>query len=162
MTPSSCQDIMRTTPQAVEDVWLQKCTKGPGDFLFNEISWLLQIPDLKPYLSSLFKRNIRITLFITQTRTLLREQGFLSISPVYLISCSFVSNSLQPHGLQPARLLCPLNSLGKNTGMHSHSPFQGIFLIYGSKLGLLHCRQILYCLSHPGSLCVCSILYLKE
>ena len=29
--------------------------------------------------------------------------------------CSFVSNSLQPHRLQPTRLLCPWDFLGKNT-----------------------------------------------
>ena len=28
-----------------------------------------------------------------------------------------MSNSLQPHGLGPARLLCPWDSLGKNTGV---------------------------------------------
>ena len=28
------------------------------------------------------------------------------------VSCSVVSNSLQPHGLQPARLLCPWNFPG--------------------------------------------------
>ena len=28
----------------------------------------------------------------------------------------------------------------------------GIFLIQGSNLGLLHCRQILYHLSHLGSI----------
>ena len=28
-----------------------------------------------------------------------------------LLLCSFVSNSLRPHGLQPARLLCPWNFL---------------------------------------------------
>ena len=33
------------------------------------------------------------------------------------ISCSVVSNSLRPHGLQTARLLCPWNSTGKNTGV---------------------------------------------
>ena len=31
------------------------------------------------------------------------------------------------------------------------SLFQGIFLTWGSNLGLSHCRQILYCLSHQGS-----------
>ena len=30
-------------------------------------------------------------------------------------------------------------------------PLQGIFPTQGLKLGLLHCRQILYCLSHRGS-----------
>ena len=32
-------------------------------------------------------------------------------------SCSVVSNSLQPCGLQPARLLCPWDFPGKNTGV---------------------------------------------
>ena len=35
--------------------------------------------------------------------------------------------------------------------MGSHSLFQGIFLIQGSNLSLLHCKWILYCLSHQGS-----------
>ena len=66
-----------------------------------------------------------------------------------------MSNSLQPHGLWPARLLSPWNSPGKNTGVGSHCPLQGIFSIQGSNLGLLHCKQIIYRLSHqgqPGSL----------
>ena len=43
---------------------------------------------------------------------------------------------------------------GKNTGVGCHFLLQGIFLIQGSNLGLLcllHCRQILYPLSHQGS-----------
>ena len=32
----------------------------------------------------------------------------------------------------------------------SHFPLQGIFQSQGLNLGLLHCRQILYCLSHQG------------
>ena len=35
--------------------------------------------------------------------------------------CSVVSNSLQPHGLQPARLLWPWDSPGKNTGVGVHA-----------------------------------------
>ena len=35
-----------------------------------------------------------------------------------------VSDSLQLHGLQPARLLCPWDSPGKNTGVCSHSLLQ--------------------------------------
>ena len=38
---------------------------------------------------------------------------------------SVMSTSLEPHGLQPARLLCPWNSPGKNTGMDCHSFLQG-------------------------------------
>ena len=49
-----------------------------------------------------------------------------------------------PMNCRPSGLLCLWNSPGKNT---SHSLFQGIFLIQGSNLGLLHCRRILYHLS---------------
>ena len=63
-----------------------------------------------------------------------------------------MSDSLQSHGLWPTRLLlCPRDSPGKNTGVGCHSLLQGIFLTQGSKPGFLHCRQILYCLSHLGS-----------
>ena len=33
------------------------------------------------------------------------------------VSCSVVSNSLRPHGLEPTRLLCPWDSPGKNAGV---------------------------------------------
>ena len=43
------------------------------------------------------------------------------------------------------------NSPGQNTGVVSLSLLQGIFSTKGSNPGLLHCRQILYQLSHKGS-----------
>ena len=45
---------------------------------------------------------------------------------------------LQPHGLQPARFLCPWDIPGKNTRMGCHFLLQGIFLNQGSNLCLLH------------------------
>ena len=48
----------------------------------------------------------------------------------------------------PTRLLCPWNFPSKNTGVGSHSLLKDIFLTQGSNPGILHCRQILYCLSH--------------
>ena len=42
------------------------------------------------------------------------------------------------------------NSLG-NTAVGCHSLLQGIFPTRGLNPGLLHCRQILYALSHQGS-----------
>ena len=68
-----------------------------------------------------------------------------------LLGRSVMSNSVWPHGLQPARLLCPRGVPGKSTGEGSHSLIQGIFQTQGSNSGLLHCRQILYCLSPQGS-----------
>ena len=47
--------------------------------------------------------------------------------------------------------LCPWNSPGKNTGVCCHFLLWGIFLTQGSNLGLSHCRQIAYHLSHQGS-----------
>ena len=52
-------------------------------------------------------------------------------------SHSIMSYSLQPHVLQPARLLCPWDSPGKNTIVGCHFPLQGLFLIQGSNLYLL-------------------------
>ena len=63
----------------------------------------------------------------------------VKVSPV-------MSNSLWPHGLYS-----PWNSLGQKTGVGSISLLQGIFPTQGSNPGLLHCRRILYQLSHKGS-----------
>ena len=51
--------------------------------------------------------------------------------------CSVVSDPLQPHGLQPARLLCQWDFPGKNTGVGCHFFLQGIFLTQGSNPHLL-------------------------
>ena len=63
-------------------------------------------------------------------------------------SLSVVSDSLQPCGLQPARLLCLWKFPGKNTGVGCHFLLQGIFPTQGLNLGLLHCRWTLDQLSH--------------
>ena len=63
-----------------------------------------------------------------------------------------MSNSLQPHGLWPTRLLHPWNFSGKRIGVGCHFLLQGIFLTQGSNSGLPHCRQTLCHLSHQGSL----------
>ena len=69
---------------------------------------------------------------------------------IVCISHSVVSNTLRLHGLQPTRLLCPWDSPGKNTRVGCHSLLKGIFPTQGLNPGLLHCRQILYHLSHQG------------
>ena len=73
-----------------------------------------------------------------------------------------MSNSLQPHGLQLARFLCPWDFPGKNTGVGFHFLLQGIFPTQGSNPGLLHCRQILYCLSHQGSPYLAKLLFKSD
>ena len=64
------------------------------------------------------------------------------------VSRSVKSDSLWPYGLQPARLLCPWDSPGKNTGVGCRTLLQGIFPTKGSHWDLLHCRQILYGMSY--------------
>ena len=67
-----------------------------------------------------------------------------------------MSDSLRPRGLGPTRLLSPWDFLGKSTGVGCHFLLQGIFLTQGSNLGLQHCRQMLYPLSHQGSRTSCN------
>ena len=43
------------------------------------------------------------------------------------VSLSVVSDSLWPHGLKPARVLCPWDSPGKNTGVGCYALLQEIF-----------------------------------
>ena len=55
------------------------------------------------------------------------------------MDCSLLGSSV--HGDSP----------GKDTGVGCYALFQGIFPTQGSNPGFLHCRQILYCLSHQES-----------
>ena len=66
-------------------------------------------------------------------------------------SRSVMSGSLRPYGLN-----CPWNSPGQNTGVGSLSLLQGIFPTQGLEPGLLHCRRILYQLSHREALSTCN------
>ena len=61
-------------------------------------------------------------------------------------SRSVMSDTLWPH-----ELYRPWNSPGQNAGVGSHSLLQEIFPTQGSNPGLLHCRQILFQLSHRRS-----------
>ena len=58
---------------------------------------------------------------------------------------------LQSHRLQPARLLCPWDSPGKNMELGCHVLFQGFFLTRGLKPHLLHWQASSLPLSHQGS-----------
>ena len=69
------------------------------------------------------------------------------------VSPSVVSDSVQPYGLQPTRLLCPWGSPGRNTGVGCHALLQGIFPTQGSNpdlLCLLHWQVGSLPLAPPG------------
>ena len=68
-----------------------------------------------------------------------------------MLSHSDVSNSLQPHGMQPARLLCPWGLSRQEYWSGLPCPPPGDLPTQESNPGLPHCRQILYRLSHQGS-----------
>ena len=55
-----------------------------------------------------------------------------------------MSDSLWAYVLYPTRILCPWDSLGKNTGVGCHFFLQGIFLTQGLNLSLLASN----CFSH--------------
>ena len=56
---------------------------------------------------------------------------FYSLIMVCVCVCAQSCLTLQPHGLQPARLLCPWDSPGKIFGVGFHFLFQGIFQTQG-------------------------------
>ena len=64
-----------------------------------------------------------------------------------IVSCMDLKITLTSKYRFSACWIHPQNSPSKNTGVGCHSLLQGIFLTQGLNLGLLHCRQILYCLS---------------
>ena len=82
-----------------------------------------------------------------------------------VLNRSVTSYSLRPHGLQPARLLCPWGFSRQEywSGLSCLPP--GDSPSPGIDPDLLHCRQILYQLSHQGSPCShipTYILYLHQ
>ena len=74
-----------------------------------------------------------------------------------LLYCAVLNHSVMSDFFWPHRLCSPPGSSvygdspGKNIGVGCHALLQGIFPVQGSNPGLLHCRQILYHLSHQGS-----------
>ena len=67
-----------------------------------------------------------------------------------VLSHSVMSDSLQPHGLQSTRLLCPWGFSTQEYWWGACPP-PGIVPTQGLNPGLLNCGWILYHLSHHGS-----------
>ena len=73
-----------------------------------------------------------------------KPHGFMHNFSLLLLSRKVVSDSLQPHGLQPTKLFSPWDFPGKNTGVGCHFLLQGIFMTQGSNSCLLFHGWILY------------------
>ena len=80
-----------------------------------------------------------------------KGDGHIRNVHVCMLSRSVLSDSLWPHGLQPASLFYLWNLPGKNTGVGYHFLLQGIFPTQGLNLCLLHWRVDSLPLSHLGS-----------
>ena len=94
---------------------------------------------MKPFIHSSFLYGYMFQLLISyncsckRTNSPRREQYRRS----YMLRRCRV-DSLQPHGLQPARPLCSWDSPVKDTGVGCHFLLQGIFLIQGLNTRILH------------------------
>ena len=109
------------------------CHSGVGHTA-NTADWFSQL-----LLAQLLKASITKQLFFCESA-----------------SHSVVSNSLQPHGLYS-----PWNSADQNTGV-GLSLLLGIFPTQGLNPGLLHCRRILYQLSHKGRPSFCNMYFFRS
>ena len=101
--------------------------------------------DLRAKSSGTWERNRVTAVSATENGSLPQESEKVKVSATQL--CLTLC---EPMDCRPTRLLCPWNSPGKNPGVGSHSLLQGILLTQGLNPGGLHCRQILYHLSHQG------------
>ena len=110
--------------------------------------------------------NIAVFTSVLDLKLFLTFQGSISEVNKYFFCCCYclVAQScltLQSHGLQSTRLLCPWDFPGKNAGVGCHFLLQGVFSTPGSNLCPLHCRQspALHAdsllLSHQGFLVTC-------
>ena len=71
-------------------------------------------------------------------------------SHAYVLSWSVTLTLLRLHGLWPARLLCPWDSPGQNTGVGCHFLLQGIFPTQGWNPGLLPWQRGFFTTEPPG------------
>ena len=88
--------------------------------------------------------------------TLLYRQTMLCCAVIVSQSCPSLCD---PMDCSPPGSSVHRDSPGKNTGVDCHALLQGIFPTQGLDPGLLHCRQILYQLSHKGSPYICISTY---
>ena len=91
-----------------------------------------------------------VSLFIYVDRQLLLFGKIFTKKPMISVSHSVVSDSFVTPWTVACQTPRPWNFPGNNTTI-SFSRGQGIFPTQGSNLGLLNCRQIIYCLSYQGT-----------
>jgi len=114
--------------------------------------WTFESNNVATWNQILFLRIfLLLTFFVFLTLV-----GCLCVKPFLRHSCvclvaQLCSTLCDPRDCSPPGSSVHGYSLGKNTGVGCHALLLGIFPTQGLNPGLLHCRQILYCLSHLGS-----------
>ena len=143
--PLLCSEASHGTPLSQDKIYTYPPPQTPLTLNLSPSLHLPPLPHL--YLRTFLRAILSAQLaLIHPSQTRLQYSPFPvpweSESPSFLV----VSDSLQAHGLYS-----PWNSPGQNTGVGSLSLLQGIIPTQGSNPGLLHCRRILYQVSHKGS-----------
>ena len=131
-----------------DDIYL-KCFGKERKIHSNTTSWIVYGAPSVAY--SFFYSSIHCPSFIREdllcTRCFVRCYGACCGGGLLAKSC--------PTLVTPWTVACQASLYvgfpGKNTGVGCHFLLQGIFPTQELNLGLLHCRQILYCLSYKGS-----------
>ena len=107
-----------------------------------------------------------------ELRTILLGEMTTTLYALLFCWWCLVDNSLQPHGPQPTRLLCPWGSSGKNTGVGSYFLLQSIFPTQGSNSRLRNWEAdslplsqegspVLYAYWFPNFMCVCAHMHIR-
>ena len=122
----------------------QLCESKVADILFQGFYWVRkrwtvhQKFELFPGLP--LDHNLKFQKIFIEPHIVILISGISYVLWKYAADkCSVMSDSLQPHGLLPSRLLCPWDFPGKNTAVGCHFLLQGIFPTQGSNPGLPYC-----------------------
>ena len=103
--------------------------------------WVYDLPCLEVWWGQQAAFWVLVKSMSLKWRKLLHYNHIENSIPVCSLSASYVpsvmSYSLWTYGLYPTRILHPLDSPGKNTGVVCHAFLQGIFPTQGLKLCLL-------------------------
>ena len=133
--------------------------KGPSSFF---CTWISSILNRNCWRDCPFTINWSYTLVEDHLTLYIRVYFWFFILFHRSVLCVCLVAQLYPSLCDPMDCSPPGFSVhgdspGKNTRVGCHVLLKGIFPTQGSNPGLLHCRQILYCLSHQGSpeLCIC-------
>ena len=131
---------------------LLKLTKGE----MNNMKRSIPIKSLNQYLITFQNRKHQVQMDSLVNSTKYVRKKLYKFSTIFFQKKK--AGGIFHNSQQPTRLLSPWNFPGKSTGLGCHFLLQGIFPTQGLNLGLPHCRQTLYRLSHRGShLCEASI-----